>query len=70
MSCPVCKKLGEAPSGRSVVHCRAYKAIVCMRHCMACRYRREQCSIDWCGWRRAEEKKAWESRAIKNGVQF
>lgn len=57
MNCPICKKLGETPSGRSVVHCKAFGGtVVCMRHCMVCRYRREQCSIDWCGYRTAKDK--------------
>lgn len=57
MSCPICKKIGETPSGHSVVHCKAFDhQAVCMRHCMACKYHREQCSTDWCGYRTAKEK--------------
>lgn len=59
MSCPICKKIGETPSGRSVVRCKAFDhQAVCMRHCMACKYHSEQCSIDWCGYRRKHEKEA------------
>ena len=57
MSCPICKKIGETPSGHSVVRCKAFdRQAVCMRHCMACKYHREQCSTDWCSYRAAREK--------------
>jgi len=58
MDCPICRRLGEGPQGRCFVRCRAFgHKAVCIRHCMACRYHRERCSIDWCGWRPAEEKR-------------